>query len=61
MVSHLEHGKDWERLETPAAGVWVVKVSGGKNSPAKLFLEFNPLDEYGKPMKRKANSLSHLE
>ena len=50
---HLKNGKDWEKMETPIEGVSVVKVPATKTRPALLFLEFNPLKEDGKPLKRK--------
>ncbi|MFX1260168.1 MAG: hypothetical protein ACFFAN_20145 [Promethearchaeota archaeon] len=50
---HLENGEDWEKMETPVPGVFVVKVPSTKTRPALLFLEINPLKDDGKPMKRK--------
>jgi hypothetical protein len=53
LEDHLEKGKDWEKMETPIPGVYVVKVPATKTRPALLFLEINPLKDNGKPMKRK--------
>ncbi|TFF89767.1 MAG: hypothetical protein EU548_06435 [Promethearchaeota archaeon] len=53
LEEHLEKGKDWEKMETPISGVYVVKVPATKTRPALLFLEINPLKDNGKPMKRK--------
>ena len=50
---HLENGEDWEKMETPVAGVFVVKVPATKTRGALLHLEINPLKDDGKPMKRK--------
>ncbi|MHA1293529.1 MAG: hypothetical protein ACTSQJ_12800 [Promethearchaeota archaeon] len=50
---HLENGQDWEKMETPVEGVYVVKVPATKTRPALLHLEINPLTDNGKPMKRK--------
>ena len=53
LKEHLENGKDWQKMETPVNGVYVVKVPATKTRPALLFLEVNPLKEDGSPMKRK--------
>ncbi|MFX1302606.1 MAG: hypothetical protein ACFFBV_00660 [Promethearchaeota archaeon] len=53
LKDHLKNGKDWEKMETPIPGVFVVKVPATKTRPALLFLEVNPLKNDGKPMKRK--------
>ncbi|GAH89088.1 unnamed protein product [marine sediment metagenome] len=53
LKDHLSKGKDWEKMETPVPGVFVVKVPATKTRPSLLFLEVNPLKDDGKPMKRK--------
>ena len=53
LKEHLKSGSDWQKMETPVQGVYVVKVPATKTRPALLFLEVNPLKEDGKPMKRK--------
>ena len=53
LQEHLKNGEDWEKMETPVSGVYVVKVPATKTRPALLFLEINPLKNDGKPMKRK--------
>jgi hypothetical protein len=53
LEDHLENEKDWEKMETPIPGVYIVKVPSTKTRPALLFLEINPLKDNGKPMKRK--------
>ncbi|MEJ2249024.1 MAG: hypothetical protein P8Y70_03500 [Candidatus Lokiarchaeota archaeon] len=53
LEEHLDKAKDWEKMDTPIPGVYVVKVPATKTRPALLFLEVNPLKENGKPMKRK--------
>ncbi|UCC18874.1 MAG: hypothetical protein JSV62_12300 [Promethearchaeota archaeon] len=53
LKDHLKNGKDWEKMETPIPGVFVVKVPETKTRPALLFLEINPLKSDGKPLKRK--------
>jgi len=61
LKEHLENGADWEKMETPVAGVSVVKVPGTKTRPPLLFLEINPLKEDGKPMKRKGLFVGNKE
>jgi len=51
--NHLKNASDWEKMEAPVPGVFVVKVPATKTRPALLFLEINPLKDDGKPMKRK--------
>ena len=53
LKDHLNNGSDWQKMETPIPGVYVVKVPATKTRPALLFLEVNPLKDDGKPMKRK--------
>lgn len=51
--NHLNTAKDWEKMEAPIPGVFIVKVPATKSRPSLLFLEINPLKDDGKPMKRK--------
>ncbi|MBN1215074.1 MAG: hypothetical protein JXA99_06465 [Candidatus Lokiarchaeota archaeon] len=53
LEDHLANAKEWEKMETPVPGVFVVKAPGTKTKPALLYLEINPLKEDGNPMKRK--------
>ena len=53
LKEHLENGEDWQKMETPIEGVFVVKVPETKTRPALLILEINPLKDDGKPLKRK--------
>ncbi|MFX0071327.1 MAG: hypothetical protein ACFFAO_09580 [Candidatus Hermodarchaeota archaeon] len=53
LKEHLKNGQDWEKMETPVDGVFVVKIPATKTRPALLHLEVNPLTDDGKPMKRK--------
>ncbi len=53
LKEHLQNGKDWEKMETPIDGVYVVKVPATKIRPSLLFLEINPLTDDGKPMKKR--------
>jgi len=51
--AHLKNANDWEKMEAPIPGVFIVKVPATKTRPSLLFLEINPLKDDGKPMKRK--------
>ena len=53
LKEHLKSGADWEKMETPIDGVFVVKIPATKTRGPLLHLEVNPLKEDGKPMKRK--------
>ena len=53
LKDHLKGGADWEKMETPIPGVFVVKVPATKTKPALLFLEVNPLKDDGKPLKKR--------
>ncbi|MCK4369965.1 MAG: hypothetical protein KAV01_10365 [Candidatus Lokiarchaeota archaeon] len=53
LEDHLKGGADWEKMETPIPGVFVVKVPATKTKPALLFLEVNPLKDDGKPLKKR--------
>ena len=61
LKEHLKSGKDWEKMETPVDGVYVVKVPATKTRPSLLFLEVNPLKDDGKPMKRKGLFIGSYE
>jgi hypothetical protein len=49
----LETGEDWERKGTSLKGVSIIRLPKTKNRPASLAVEVNPLDENGRPMKKK--------
>ena len=53
LKEHLTKAADWEKMETPIPGVYVVKVPATKTRPALLFIEINPLNADGKPIKKK--------
>ncbi|TFF98190.1 MAG: hypothetical protein EU540_08185 [Promethearchaeota archaeon] len=61
LIEHLKNGEDWEKMETPVPGVYVVKVPATKTRPPLLFLEINPLKDDGKPMKRKGLFVGNKE
>lgn len=61
LEEHLEKGSDWGKIETDIPGVFVVKIPATKTRPAKIMVEVNPVDEMGKPKKRKGLFVSDFE
>jgi hypothetical protein len=57
----LKAGKDWSRLRTSVAGVYVVKLPPYKSAPSRLVVELNPVDESGTPKKRRGLVLRSSE
>jgi len=53
LIDFLKTGKDWSRLATTVPGVFVLKLPAYKGSPSRLAVELNPVDEMGKPKKRR--------
>jgi hypothetical protein len=53
LADFLKTGKDWSRIRTSVSGVFVVKLPPYRNSPARLVVELNPVDEAGTPKKRR--------
>ena len=53
LSSFLKTGKDWTRLGTSVPGIFVLKLPTYKSSPTRLAVELNPVDETGKPRKRR--------
>jgi hypothetical protein len=45
--------KDWARLVTSVPGVFVLKLPQYRRSPTRLAVEINPVDESGRPKKRR--------
>ncbi len=54
LKEHLERGKDWERMDTPVPGLFIVKVPATKTRKARLNLELSPLKKDGTPLKKKS-------
>jgi len=53
LADFLKTGKDWSRIRTSVAGIFVVKLPPYRSSPARLVVELNPVDEAGSPKKRR--------
>ncbi len=49
----LENGEDWERKNTNIPGVAIIRLPSTKARSASLAIEINPLDENGRPIKKK--------
>lgn len=49
----LKSGKDWERRSTTIPGVFVLRLPSDGRRPASLAVEINPVDESGRPTKRR--------
>lgn len=58
LLNHLKKGDEWEKMETPIGGVYIARGSNTKFQKIKLFLEFNPVNKFGKPLKRKGFFIS---
>lgn len=57
----LEKGKDWERRPTNIPGVFVLKLPADRRRAAQLAVEINPVDEFGRPTKKKGLLLRSLQ
>ena len=53
LMHFLTTSKNWSRLTTSVPGVFVLKLPTYKGSPPRLAVEINPVDERGKPTKRR--------
>ena len=53
LTNFLKTGKDWSRLKTTVPGVFVLKLPTYKSAPTRLAVEVNPVDEMGRPTKRR--------
>ena len=49
----LDTGEDWERKNTSLPGVSIIRLPATRSRPASLAIEVNPVDENGRPMKKK--------
>ena len=56
----LEKGKDWERRPTNIPGVFVLKLPADRRRPTQIAVEINPVDEFGRPTKKRGLLLRSL-
>jgi len=61
LVDFLKSGKDWERKPTTVPGVFVLKMPPFRGSPARLAVELNPVDDLGRPTKKRGVLLRSSE
>ncbi|MEM1574235.1 MAG: hypothetical protein QXY96_07160 [Candidatus Methanomethylicaceae archaeon] len=60
LKNFLEKGKDWERKRTTINGVFLLKISQGKNKSSRIIVEINPTDEFGNLIKKRGIILRNL-
>jgi hypothetical protein len=53
LLEFLKNGKDWERRATTVPGIFVLRLPSDGKRPASLAVELNPVDELGKPTKKR--------
>jgi len=53
LTDFLKTGKEWNRMRTSVPGVFVLKLPPYKGSPTRLVVELNPVDDTGRPKKRR--------
>jgi len=61
LADFLKSGKDWERKQTTVPGVFVLKMPPFRGSPARLAVELNPVDDLGRPTKKRGVLLRSSE
>jgi len=53
LLEFLRDGRDWERRVTTVPGIFILRLPGDGRRPASLAVELNPVDELGKPTKKR--------
>ena len=61
LADFLKSGRDWERKPTTVPGVFVLKMPPFRGSPARLAVELNPVDDLGRPTKKRGVLLRSSE
>jgi hypothetical protein len=61
LLQFLKSGKDWERRATTVPGIFILRLPEDGRRPASLAIELNPVDETGKPTKRRGLVLRSSE
>jgi hypothetical protein len=49
----LKTGPDWGRMKTTLPGLFILKLPAYRNSPARIVIELNPVDNSGNPTKKR--------
>lgn len=53
LTDFLNTGKEWSRMKTTVPGVFVLKLPKYKGAPTRLAVELNPIDDNGRPKRRR--------
>jgi hypothetical protein len=53
LMEFLKGGRGWERRATSVPGVFILKLPADGRRPASLAVELNPVDDLGRPTKRR--------
>ncbi len=53
LADFLKSGRDWERKPTSLPGIFVLKMPPFRNSPARLAVELNPVDDAGRATRKR--------
>jgi len=61
LADFLKSGRDWERKPTTVPGVFVLKMPPFRSSPTRLAVELNPVDEAGRPTRKRGLLLRSSE
>ena len=61
LLQFLKSGRDWERRATTVPGIFILRLPGDGRRPASLAVELNPVDEAGRPTKRRGLVLRSSE
>jgi len=61
LADFLKSGRDWERKPTTVPGVFVLKMPPFRGTPARLAVELNPVDDLGRPTKKRGVLLRSSE
>ena len=61
LLDFLKHGRDWERRATTVPGIFVLRLPEAGKRPASLAVELNPVDDSGRPTKRRGLVLRSSE
>jgi len=53
LIQFLKSGRDWERRPTTIPGIFILRLPADGRRSASLAVELNPVDELGKPTKKR--------
>jgi hypothetical protein len=61
LMQFLKSGRDWERRATTVPGIFILRLPGDSKRPASLAVELNPVDDLGRPTKKRGLVLRSSE